>query len=430
MAQGDEPNAKDDTRFYSTTSAGLEVDLSHQADDILVGTNSYYESGAQARWDVYPCTIELDLTFNDTDTGYLYTYEVGGQGVRIVLAANGVIDAYVDGSSVAQVTVPDIDAGGDNVIVSWSMEANPRTTGASDALRSELRVFNIDDSSYTQDVATHAQPTSVSSTVVWLARTSGGSAAFTGTANSLRFSFGRFHPAAEAREDLVGLTTAPSLDLETRLEVPVPTRASGIGAHDYFAGPVYKFVSAGLGQSDLRQAGYIWAEHFTDDPDQDESFPTNRDLAVPDAAGFTLLGQYMVARPVPKTCNRLKIRVQVQAWRTDANPADDIVIRAYVMNRPPIPAANLPAPHPAWDRRFASVTVNANDGSGTTGGDWYEFDLLEVVRTPGGGGTIVGLAFDVQDAGGAGPTSAQRWKVRAWTGEPGLEEVDGGLPLT
>ena len=429
MAQGDEPNAKDDTRFYSTSSAGLEVDLSHLADDISVGTNSFFESGAQARWDVGArAAWELDVDMNDTDTGFLFTYEAGGSGVRLELLTGGVVEARVDGSLVATVTIPDIDAGGDNVIISWSLDLNPYTTGASNVVHSELRVFNVDDSSFDQDIVLHAQPGSTAATAIWLARTSGGSAAFTGTANELRFSAGRFHPVAEAREDFVANTSAPTLTLETRREVPVPTRDSGIAAHDNFTGPIYMSVAAGLEQADLRQAGHIWSERFRDQPDLDETIETNRALADPDGDGFTFTGQYLVHRPLSLSVNRLRVRVHVQSFRVDASPPDNVLVRVYSMNRPPSGLASDLGPEPSLVFFFEELTVLSADGSGNTGGAWYTFDLLSIARDSQAAGTWIALAFDVTDDGGGG-TDDQRWRIRAWTGEPGIEEVPGGLPL-
>lgn len=434
MAQGDVANAKDDTRFYGEDGGSglsdLATDLSHQADDVSVGTNSIYESGAQSRWNVTGTACwELDVDMDNADTGYLYSYETAGSGVRLELASGGVVSARVDSTEITNITVPDLGPLDDRVVISWSVEPNPLTTGASDALRSELRAWNVDHSSYVQSVVTHAAPTSISTTAIWLARTTGGSAAFSGSTTRVRFSAGRFHPASEAREDLVATTTAPSLTLETRKEVPVPTRASGIAAHDYFAGPIYMAVGAGLDQQDLRQAGFVLNEQSRDAPDLDETFTTTRSISVPDAAGYTMLGQYLAYRPIPKTCNRLKVRVHVQAWRDGgAGDDDNIVIRIYSMNRPPDGLANANL-EPAWDRRFQAITVNADHGSGTTGGAWFTFSLLRVVRADNGFGTWLGLAFDVQDAGGAGSTADQRWRVRAWTVEPGLELVDGDLPL-
>ncbi len=433
MAQGDVSNAKDDTRFYVVDGGGgvsdLAVDLSHQATDITAAARSVYEQNAQGRWDTSgPAAWELDLTFDGTDTGYLYSYETGGNGVRLVLTSGGTITAYVDNSSIAAVTVPDIDAGGDDVIVSWSMEPNPLTTGASDAYRSELRVWNVDDSSYAQTVAVHAAVTSVDTDAIWLASDTSDSNFFRGTPNRLRFSAGRFHPASEAREDLVANTSAPTLTLASRLEVAVPTRDSGVGAHDFFTGPIYQAVAASLHQVDLRQAGAVRAESFLDDPAQDESFPAVRSTLPPGATTYTMLGQYLVYRPVPLTCNRLKVRVHIQSYRAGAGgSADNVLIRAYSMSRPPVSLAG--GDGSGWERTFVSLTVLADHGSGSTGGAWYTFDLLTITRDPSGKGTWVGLAFDVTDAGGAGSTADQRWLVRGWSIEPGLEEVAGGLPL-
>lgn len=433
MAQGDVSNAKDDSRFYSEDRGGgasdLAADLSHRASDLTAGASHVYESGAQARWDVgAPAAWEIDTSVNDTDAGYLYVYESGGNGVRLTMSAGGVVTARVNGTDIGTVTIPNLDGSGDRCVISWSMEANPLTTGASDAVRSEVRVWNVDEGGFDQLVVTHAAVGSANATAVWLASNAAGGNAWSGRATRLRFSAGRFHPASEAREDFVTLTNAPSLALDTRLEVPVPTRDSGVGAHDYFAGPVYQAVAAGLAQTDLRQVGPVWNEHYRDTPDQDQSPPANRGFADPDGDGFTMLGQYLLHRPVPLTANRLKVRVHVQAWRTDAGDDDNVVIRCYSMNRPPVSVINAGAVVPSWSRYYQTVTVNADHGNGTTGGAWYTFDLLQVAREPNGAGTWVCLAFAVADRGGVGLTTAQRWRVRAWVGEAGYEDAPGELP--
>jgi hypothetical protein len=433
MAQGDIPNSKGDTRFSSVDGgaglADLALDLSQLADDIVVGVSSVYEGAAQARWDVgAPAAWELDIDATDTDAGYLFTYEAGGSGVRLQLAAAGVIDAYVDGVSIAQVTVASIDAGGDRVIISWSMESNPYTTGAGDAVRSELRALNLDDGTHYQVTSTHAGPSSVAATAVWLASTSAGANAFTGTANALRFSAERFHPTAEAREDFDALTPAPTLVLEERVESPVPSRVSAAGDDDQFTGPVYMAAAAGIVPTDVLQAGRDWAVRYRFAVDHSEVPSAPRSLAVPGDGAFTFLGQYAVLRVMPRPVNRLVVRVQVQSWRTDAMPPDNVVLRAYLMNRPPTGLVDVQGPQPQWVRFWAELTVLVEDGDGPTGGAWYEFEPIGIARDDGNDAVWCVLAYDITDDGGGG-TNRQMFRVWDWTGEAGVEIVVGGLPL-
>jgi hypothetical protein len=170
------------------------------------------------------------------------------------------------------------------------------------------------------------------------------------------------------------------------------------------------------------------AECYRDTPDQDDSPPAVRELAVPDAATYWFLGQYFEHRTIPRTCNRLHVRVQVQSWRVDAAMPDNVVIRVYVMNRPPGPGlVNAPGVHP-WVRFYGELTVNANDGDADIGGAWYEFDPMRVARDSTHDGAWVGLAFLVDNDGGGG-LADQRWRIRAWTIEPGVIDSAGELPL-
>lgn len=428
--QGDVANAKDDTRFlgvdYGAGLTDLAADLSQYADSLTVGTSCIHEASG-TRWDpTPPLAIELDVLLDSTDDGFLFVREGTLSGLRLTVAVGGVISARVNGSVIASVTVPSL--GPSRVVIGWSMEPNVFTTGASNAIRSELRAWNVDSEEFVQAVATHATPATAAVSAIWLARTTTGSSAFTGAAYQLRWSVGRFHPAAETREDLIEQTAEPTLTLATRREVPVPTRASGAGDDGHFAGPIYKAVAAGLGQADLRQAGYIVAEQYTLPETLSESFPAVRSVEAPGAPEFTMLGQFFVHRPIPLPCNRLKVRVQIQAWRVDAADPDYIHVRCYSLSRPPLGLASTIGPEPPLVRYYREVTVESADGSGTTGGHWYTFDLIEVARDESGLGTWLGLAFYVEDQGGGG-TADQRWRVRAWTVEPGVEDAAGSFPI-
>lgn len=430
MAQGDESNAKDDTRFLSrdpaTGGTGLEVDLSHQADNLSVGTSSVYEASG-ARWDftTLPWAVDVALVMNDTSAGYLYSRETGGLGIRLQATA-GDIEALVDGVVVATVTPVDA-ANEDEQVITWSMEANPLTTGASDAARSELRCYNRSSGGYVQHVVTHAMPSAAAATAIWGARTTAGADAFDGQLLELRWSVGRFHPASETREDFVALTAPPTLVFESRREVPVPTRDSDVGAHGQFAGPVYQAVAAALHQTDLRQAGAIVAELYRSPATLDNSPLTVRRLDDPDGDGFILHGSFLVHRPVPRPANRLQVRVHVQAWRVDAELPSPITIRCYSMARTPLGLAGNAGPLPAWTRFYQEVEVEANDGSGTTGGAWYTFDPLRIARDGTGDGTYLALAWSV--GGDAELADNQRFRIRAWTVEPGIVDTAGDLPL-
>ena len=430
--QGDVANAKDDTRYLGVDNgsglADLAADLSQLADDLTVGTSCVHEASG-SRWNpTPPLAIELAVLLDLTDTGYLFVREGVGSGLRLSVAAGGIIEARVNGTLIASVSVPSL--GPSEVVIGWSMEPNVFTTSAANAIRSELRAWNVDSEEFVQTVATHATPATPATSAIWLARTTAGASAFTGSASQLRWSVGRFHPAAETREDFIEETLEPTLALATRREVPVPTRASGAGDDGHFAGPIYKAVAAGLGQADLRQAGFIVAEHYRSPETLSESFPAVRSVAALGAPEFTMLGQYFVHRPVPLPCNRLKVRVHIQAWRIDSADPDYIFIRCYSMSRPPLGLANNLGlgPQPPLVRYSREVVVESADGSGTTGGHWYTFDLLEIARDGTGLGTWLGLAFYVEDQGGGG-TADQRWRVRAWTVEPGIEDTAGTLPL-
>jgi hypothetical protein len=432
MAQGDEPNAKDDTRFYAVGASitALTTDLSHQADNLTAGTSSVWELDS-ARWSesTLPWCVEAVITCTNSDGGYIYTHESASAGLRIQIHAGPSIRAHINNGGIAAMTIAPagVGAGAETLVVSWSCEANPLTTGAGNAARSTLRCWNVTDGTYTMATTTHVVPTDATGRAIWGAADATGTTAFTGGITEIRWSVGRHHPACESREDFDALTAAPTLVFSPRREIPVPTRASGVGDDGMFAGPVYMAVSAALRQQDIRQASALVGECYIDDPAQDTTPPAVRQLVDPNGSTLWFLGQYFERRPVPRTCNRLHVRVHIQAYRVDASPPDDIRVRVYSSNRPH-GTGTVNGALAGLVSFYQEITVNSADGNGTTGGAWYTFDPLRIARTTGQEGTWLALAFIVEDDGGGG-IADQRWRVRAWHVEPGVIDSGGELPL-
>ena len=431
--QGDVARSKDDTRFYATGASitALTTDLSQYADNVTAGTSSVWEADG-ARWSeaTPPLAIEVVCTANSTDAGYLYTHESASAGLRISVAAGPIVAfrLYNAGLATLSVTVSGVAGAREDLVIGWSMEANPFTTGASDAYRSRLSAWNTTDGTYFQATVTHAVPADATGRAVWGASDSLGTNAYTGAITAVRWSVGRFHPAAEVREDFIATSSTPTLAFATRREVPVPTRASGAGDDGRFAGPIYMAAAASLRLADIRQASALLAEDYRDAPTQDTSPPAVRQWLDPDGSTLWFLGQHLEHRAVPRTCNRLHVRVHVQAWRVDASGPDDVVLRVYSMSRPVGPGM-VNGPHASpWVRFYQEVTINSADGSGTTGGNWYDLDPLRIARDPTHDGTWLAIAVMVVDANGGG-IADQRWRVRAWSVEPGVIDSAGELPL-
>jgi len=212
--QGDVARAKDDTRFYATGASitALTTDLSQYADNVTAGTSSVWEADS-ARWSesTPPLAIEVVCTANSTDAGYLYTHESAAAGLRISVAAGPIVSFRLNNAGLAtlSVTVSGVAGTREDLVIGWSMEANPFTTGASDAYRSRLSAWNVTDGTYFQATVTHAVPADATGRAVWGASDSTGANAYTGVITAVRWSIGRYHPAAEVREDFIATTSAP-----------------------------------------------------------------------------------------------------------------------------------------------------------------------------------------------------------------------------
>jgi hypothetical protein len=147
--QGDVANAKDDTRFLAVGASitALTTDLSQYADNLTAGTGCVHENDA-ARWSeaAPPLTVEMLFTANSTDTGYLYTHESAAAGLRLSVAAGPIIEIRVNnGLATASLTLTGIAGSRESLLVRWSIEPNVFTTGAANAYRSNLSVWNITD---------------------------------------------------------------------------------------------------------------------------------------------------------------------------------------------------------------------------------------------------------------------------------------------
>lgn len=296
-------------------------------------------------------------------------------------------------------------------LVTWSMEPNPLTTGAADLMRSEVWIYNYDDDAWEGFMWTHALATmSNAAELIVGASSIAGADAWVDEIYAVRI--GRyFHASSENRTVFVEEPSTPTLHGVDRLEWPVPTSDSGLGNDGEFAGPVYAMAAKHTHSQDMRLHGPLvnvigsgaWSDESTwTTPDHDD-------------ANYQLHLETLERVPVPPGCNRVHVRAHVQVNGT-------VRFKAWVGNGPGY--LSKPAPTPAAitvDQTTVAVTVAAAHGTGDTGGQWIDLDVLFVEPDGDGYIYVVLLAFDFV------PVSTWRW--RAWNVEPLLDttqDVIGG----
>lgn len=397
LVPGDAP----DCEFYGEGSLPL-TDLSGWGTNLTEDGSVAIETSSTRGNHPTHRTVDLLLEMSNANFGTCFQY--GDNALEI---SGTDIDLVVNGSSVLTYTIQNIDGSNANYLVSWATEPNPLTTGASDRSRSELWIYNFDEDTWEHEVVTHAQQASSTEDLVF-----GGSApstdVFDGVISGARLSAG-FHSSTETAETFVNTTPAPTLVGETRLEVPVPTRDTGIGDDGMPAGPIEAMVAKAIRSNDLLMAGAIVDEVCTGDWGESSTWTMND----PASSSYVMHLEFLRRRQVPVSCNRLRVRVLVQQ---DGDGAEELSIRAYSANAPgPI---SKPANSPE-DYVVYSVTEErtADDGTGDTGGAWLTIGTTRVARDKTGC-TYVWLGWDLG--------SLNDVRIRAWKVEPFVDSDPSG----
>lgn len=429
------PQTIADTLFYGSGAnvAAIAVDQSQYADSHTAGASWSYDTTA-TRYDLTEWSIDVDFDATTGTTGRMYTYGSGaGNGRTISLRIGNVagqIDAIANpggvGTVLGSLALPGASGSSQRFLVSWTCEANPLTTGASDAVVHTLHAWNLATGAYDRASFTAATRTAGSGTAVLWALDSAGSNAFTGTPRAGRVS-SACHTATETYEEMGTASSAPTLVGEERTEIAVPARSSGLGDDGQFAGPIHALAAAAVRRNDLRLVGpltnQVTRSRLTHRGDRvgDEPFT----IEDPEQAGRYLYLCTLDYGPVSPAANRLAVRVFLQQWRTTGD-ADTLEITAYSLSQPGW-AYRPPTSPVSMVVHRQSTTRLASDGSGATAGTWITFDPLRIARDLDGA-TYVGLGFRVTSPGGSGSTADQLWTVKALIADQCFVDDEDGLP--
>jgi hypothetical protein len=409
-----------DTRYLAT--ATLTTDLSQRATNLTAsGAAGYEDPSPRTALDgtgngrSLEFTIEIDenhggtLACHGRDIDADPAYEVRLDAGSIVLEC--------DGSSVASLAVPNLGASVREYVVAVATEPNPSTTGAGDALRTEITIYDVTADEVAYATKTHAVYTVVTTGAFTVGGQWTGGAlvdAFDGTITAVRVS-ARFHTKTETREHFVAATAAPDPDGIEAVEVQVlPSQVTEPGA---IVGPQYQAAAhaMAIGRNRHRSVGPVIQMVTPSAPVFGAALSTTVPAWWVRSLGdgySTHLGWYW-RRKIPRHTDWLRTVVQWATWYTSGTLVS-VKLRLYTSDEPPHLAQD-------WD----SVTLSRTTHDTVGGLGVLEDFALVRVRRNAQGLTHVWLGAQI-DVGG-GNTNA--FVVRALTATPvSRPAVDGQAP--
>jgi len=392
-------NESPDCEFHSESDTGslaqLAVDDSGWGDDLVVDTSTVIDTTA-ARADLPgQRTIDVRAEFDNTDTGYIYNF--GNNNLR--LDSGGDIVCAVNSSDVITLTCPSVSGSSETFLISWATEANPLTTGASDAYRSDLWIYNEDQLEWNHATATHAIEASTAQDMVWLG-SSPGNNIFSGDAYELRLC-SAYHSSTELSETFLAQSSAPTLAGIERLEFPVPPVSTYLGHDGMPVGPIEAMSAVAVSRNDLLMAGPIVNEVCTGDWAEDSTWT----ISDPQGSGYDFHLEFLRRRPISPSIARGRVRVFVQQ---NAASAETLGIRVYSASAPG-PNSQPGASPDDYVPYYVVTTRNADDGTGASGGAWVTVGDVRISRDNDGYSYFwVALL----------PGSVTDYRIKAWTIEP------------
>lgn len=402
-------SARPDTRFLCSST--LTADLSQRATNLTASTTAAFETNS-ARTTMDPTegrSLELSVELDTSHAGALLHIGTSPtvSTALIEITDPGVISFAVNNTYIASLDAPNADGTAKTYVVGWSSEANPETTGASDAVRSELTVYDVDGNDLARVDVTHAtgSPASTMEFVVggWWDGAKVANKA-NATINAARVS-ARYHTRSETREHFVAQTSAPTVTGVSAVELqPVPADVCVAGA---LVGPQIQHASqaVAVGRNRHRLVGPLvsgphwplvaWQSSLT------EAVSASWVRTLSD--GFATNLGWTWRRRVPYHAEWILGTLQWAAWNTEAE-AVDVTMRLYCSRNPP---------HLAQASEWTVVELTRTNDDGVGGGfggtgALEQFDPL-LVRRDADGVSWLWLGLSITEATPLATKVNPRW---------------------
>lgn len=411
------------------------TDRSQYATNLTASGGYLFEaSPASARFDfASPRTIGFQIDVNSTDTGHLYRHGAASPD-RLEFSAANTLRVTVNNTVVRTYTVSGLTAARQQLIVAWVTEANPDTSGASDAMQSVLLVWNVSAGTFDQTRFTHAASSTKTQTIVFGADTHPAGTAFSGNITGIFFETRRAS-ATEIANDWVAQRPSVSTVLTDLGDQGLPVLSSaGFGAASQFHGPMAAWCTAATRKIHRRTLSPLWNEamRITGTLTQAQWDAANDPWirGAPNANGYRMHLTYFRGYPAPPTASHLWVRVHVRSWAASGE-AVPIGVRVYCFNRPPgvLGLEGQDGEVEALESYYVTRVVTSSDSA--SAGQWVTFDdLLPIARGKTGlhrDWTYLAVAVDVDPSNATLNDSNSRSTVNAVHAVPVYREHLGKI---
>jgi hypothetical protein len=424
--QGYDAIAKQSTRFLGT-GAGIATcgtDRSQRLTNLGVGAGSVVlleGSPASARFDFsHPRTILFRVTADNNDTGNLFRHG-SASPTRLMFSAANTIQCMVNNAVALSYTVTGLGAGAEELVIAWVSEANPDTTGASDAVLSWLYIWNTADGTFDKTRFTHATSTTKTQTAFFGAGDNAGTAVFSGTITGIQFE-NRLMSATEIAHDWVSALSSPGTSVQNDDQGLPISSSIGFAAQSAFHGPAAAWACDATRRMKRRLFSPLWNENmrieteFTQGELDSATDPWIR--GAPSANGWRMHLTFLRSYPVPPGATHLWVRVQI---RTYVSSADAVPLGClfYSMNKNPSDeGGEALVPYSVQEK----VT---RDDAATEGS--YVIKAKVPISKDADGFTWLALAFNIDPDDESTNDNRERVRVRSVHAVPVTVDEQGGL---
>ena len=411
-------DAWDDTVLL-IKSGGPNTDLSQFATDL---TSQAEANSTRAAIDGAGTGREILWrgSLDTATTGTLIEADRGGSDRWSIVWDGADFDAVVDGAVAASITTAIVDGTADDVSVMFTSRPNPDTTGAANACRGLLLIYNHTDSTEERIEFAHAASTFDGTETLQYLLDQGSSI------TTVRL--GRaWHDPVEFYEEFVTSRSVVSSQEESRAEPFLHRQADAKGAEGEFFGQAHVARAAYMTrESDLRMFSPVWNETFHTPTERLASIASPWQRLAPDSSAYYMHLDLARWVSVPPNCDRLRVRVHARTFAADAS-TPEVGIRLYCMDSLPANPYTFGSQNVSYD--FAEGILSADHTSTT--GEYVDLGVVDVVRSqsglPGWDGSVVLVLAVASEPNGTRDTN-DRLEINAIHVTPIKRSVTGSGP--
>ncbi len=422
-------NSKLDTVFYSTDTAGLEVDIGQERTNLTNGVGTKLEAPSARVALVQRRELAIVVEVSTADSGtVLYHGNADGSAdtFRISVVPGGFVRFIQNTVALSSKALPNVGAVAQKFLLHWS-------TRARGALEThEFACYNYGTPSWGVDQVDTALGTTSVAYDFHINDIPNGTDPYTGglaAIESVRVGR-RFHTTTEAQEDWVLESTPGPFTTDARAQrVPVDSTTT-VADEGSFAGPAYSHSKASGDRHRRRLYSPLVNETYVNPAEKDNTYtPVSWHRQPfgdsPDVDKYHMPINFLRRCPLPVGASRFKARIHIQTYSGIGSP-EDINLRVYSINRiPAINDAPNNAPQDPVIAKYAEEVINVDHPPPAGVGEWVEFDVtdLSVGQDEDGAPlTYMAIAYSVDlDAPGLSQDE-MRFFIHAWTVEPARGE--------